>query len=91
MKNTIKAVIAGHNCDGDSFCEEVRFNLAETAEKEKCYGTGCYIEMVFPTGKRIWYDMRYARTTDIVILARECIGDYYGKNAEQIHFEEVTE
>lgn len=88
MTDRIKAVVKGHDCDKNPFEETLEFRLDRPKEGESYYGTGCYMLVTAPWDK--WYvDARYQHTTKLDVLATRWIENYFGKNAEEVRFEEV--
>lgn len=84
MYDTIFAKVTGKTCDGEDFTEELKFHLIPPTTKSY-YGTGYYmrVEMLL-SGAHQLEDVRYAKTTDIEILADRFIRGWYGDNAKDV-------
>lgn len=88
MYDTIHARVTGTNCDNEPFEEIVDFHLIRPKDGNH-YGTGCYLSVrqntkAYPRPVVSTCDVRYARTTDVEILADRWIADYYGPNAHEV-------
>ena len=81
--NNMNATVKGHDCRGNEFEDKLSFELIEPKKGERYYGTGCYMAIKL-NGAVSSEDVRYARTTDIEILADRWIAGFYGKNAEEV-------
>lgn len=84
MKDTMKAYVKGHTCDGDPFEEELTFRMLKT---DSPYGTGYYMRVEMSISGPQLEDVRYTKTTDIETLADRFIEGWYGKNAESVRKE----
>ena len=83
-KDTIFATVKGTTCDGDPFEEQLEFHLIPPADGEPHYGTGCYMRVKMSLSGVQLEDVRYAKTTDIEILANRFIKGWYGENAKEV-------
>lgn len=90
----MKATIKGHTHyfgeESKEFTTSINFKLHPPKENEPHYGTGYYMSVNFEghSGSSEYVDVRYLGTTDIKKLANLYIEDRYGKNAEEVIFEE---
>lgn len=81
--DTMFANVTGTTCDGEPFTEECKFHLIPPAGKSY-YGTGYYMRVEMSLSGKQLEDVRYAKTTDIEILADRFIKGWYGDNAKEI-------
>ena len=84
--DTMFAKVSGTTCEGEKFTERLTFHLIPPDEGQAHYGTGYYMRVTgkgLPWGRQL-EDVRYAKTTDIEILADRWIAGWYGKNAEDV-------
>lgn len=87
MYDKMKAIVKGTTCEGIPFTEELEFELLPPAEGKSYYGTGYYMRVKMSLGRPQLEDVRYARTTNIEILADSFIKSWYGSNAEKVQKE----
>lgn len=83
----LHATVKGFTCEGKPFTEELDFQLIPPANGECYYGTGCYMRIKMSLGRPQLEDVRYAKTTDIEILADRFIQGWYGPNARDVWME----
>lgn len=81
--DTMFAKITGKTCEGEDFTEECKFHLIPPASKNH-YGTGYYMKVEMSISGTQLEDVRYAKTTDVEILADRFIRGWYGDNAKDI-------
>lgn len=84
MRDKMFATVKGTTSDGDPFEEELKFSLIPPRDGEAHYGTGCYMRVEMSNSGPQFEDVRYARTTDIEILADRFIKGWYGTNAKEV-------
>lgn len=87
MYDRMFATVKGVTCEGHEFTEELEFQLHHPKDGEIYYGTGCYMVVKMSMSGKQLEDVRYARTTDIEILADRFIKGWYGDNAKDIRKE----
>ena len=83
MYDTMYAKVRGKTCEGEEFEEELKFHLMKPESKIH-YGTGYYMGVEMSLSGRQLEDVRYAKTTDIEILADRFIRGWYGENDKEI-------
>ena len=83
----LHATVKGFTCEGEPFTEELDFQLIPPAHGECYYGTGLYMRVKMSISGPQLVDVRYARTSDIEILADRFIQDWYGPNARDVWME----
>ncbi len=84
--DTMFAKVSGTTSEGIKFTEKLTFHLIPPEKGVTEYGTGYYMRVTgegLPWGKQL-EDVRYAKTTDIEILADRWIASWYGENAEEV-------
>ena len=84
MYDTMYATVTGTTCEGEPFTEELKFNLLPPEDGKSHYGTGYYMRVVMSISDAHLEDVRYAKTTDIEILADRFIKGWYGDNAQDV-------
>lgn len=83
-QDTIIAEVKGVTCEGEPFEEQLEFHLIPPANGEPYYGTGYYMRVKMSLSGVQLEDVRYAKTTDIEILANRFIKGWYGENAKEV-------
>lgn len=84
MSTKMFATVKGKTCEGEEFTENLEFTLLPPEKGSSYYGTGCYMRVDMSISGHKLCDVRYAKTTDIEILADRYIKDWYGQNAKEI-------
>ena len=78
------ARVKGITCEGEPFVENLEFTLIPPETGSRYYGTGYYMRVKMSISGVQLEDVRYARTTDIEILADRFIKGWYGDNAREV-------
>ena len=83
-KEQMFATVSGKTCGGEDFTEELEFKMIPPEEGSSHYGTGYYMTVEMSLSGHQILDVRYERTTDIVLLAELFIRSWYGDNAKAV-------
>ena len=83
----LHATVKGFTCEGEPFTEELDFQLIPPENGYFFYGTGYYMRVTMSLSGVQYEDVRYAKTTDIEILADRFIQGWYGPNARDVWME----